>query len=65
MTKQEQNEIIIRYIDKELRELPNIQTRVAKTFNTWFHSLIKMAAAASTPATEPPPEGEEGAPAPA
>jgi len=58
MTRQEQNDIIIRHIDSELRELPNVQQRVSKVFNQWFQSLVQAA-------TMPPEEGipEEGAPA--
>jgi hypothetical protein len=55
MTKQEQNDIIIQHINSELRDAPNINTRVGMAFNKWFQSLIIPPA---PPAQEEPVEDE-------
>jgi hypothetical protein len=62
MTKQEQNDIIIQNIDKEIRDLPDVAERVTNTFQKWFQALISMAAQATTAATQEEPMPEEGAP---
>ena len=55
MTKQEQNDIIIRHMDAELRDTPNVQERVAHAFTKWFQNLVQMA---TMPAQPEPEEGE-------
>jgi hypothetical protein len=61
MTRQEMNEVILRHIDADIREQPNVAQKVSKMFQTWFQTLVQ---AASMPSVEEqPPEEAEGAPA--
>lgn len=56
MTRQEQNNIIIQYLDAEVKDTPKIQERIGIVFNRWFQSLVQMASA-----PPPMPEGEQNA----
>jgi hypothetical protein len=56
MTKQDQNEIIIRHIDEELRDTPGVADRVGAAFNNWFQTLVQIA---TTPQIEEEPLPEE------
>jgi len=54
VTRQEQNEIIIRHIDAELRDKPDVQQKIGSLFAKWFQQLVSMA--------QQPVEGQEGPP---
>lgn len=43
MTKQEQNEMILKHIDSELKMSPDINQRISIVFSKWFQSLVQMA----------------------
>lgn len=42
MNKAEQNEIIMRHIDAELKDSPGIQERVGLAFSYWFQNQLML-----------------------
>jgi hypothetical protein len=42
MTRQQQNEIIINSIGEQLKDMPDVQERIAQSFTQWFQNLVKQ-----------------------
>lgn len=58
MTKQEQNEIILRHISSEVQEKPEVAERIGSVFARWFQNLVQLASQQPVNEEQPPIEGE-------
>jgi hypothetical protein len=68
MTRHEQNDLIIKSLELDLNDKPNIQVQITHAFTKWFQTLATQGAelimAASAAAAPPAGGAEGGAPAP-
>jgi hypothetical protein len=63
MTRYEQNNLILKSLELDLNDKPNIQVKITQTFTKWFQTLATQGAelimAASAPQQQQPAQGEQ------
>jgi hypothetical protein len=62
VTRKEQNDLILKSLELDLNDKPNIQAQITQVFNKWFQTLAQQGAELIAAAAPAPPAQEEAAP---